>query len=117
MLSMAGLEQKDVEVRMGSVALRGDLRLPPSAGGIVLFAHGSGSSRRSPRNVQVPEVLNRAGLGTLLFDLLTKEEEADRGNVFDAGLLAADNHVPKPFSKQTHEFVAVKFAKVELVGF
>jgi len=88
MLSMAGLEQKDVEVRMGSVALRGDLRLPPSAGGIVLFAHGSGSSRRSPRNVQVAEVLNRAGLGTLLFDLLTKEEEADRGNVFDVGLLA-----------------------------
>ena len=55
---------------------------------MVVFAHGSGSSRHSPRNRQVASVLNGAGLGTLLVDLLTPEEEADRANVFDIGLLA-----------------------------
>jgi putative phosphoribosyl transferase len=53
-----------------------------------LFVHGSGSGRRSPRNRYVASVLNAAGLGTLLFDLLTRDEEADRANVFDIGLLA-----------------------------
>jgi putative phosphoribosyl transferase len=53
-----------------------------------LFAHGSGSGRNSPRNRHVAEILNRAGLGTLLFDLLTPSEEADRANVFDIELLA-----------------------------
>jgi putative phosphoribosyl transferase len=55
---------------------------------VVLFAHGSGSSRNSPRNRFVADVLADAGLGTLLFDLLTPEEEQDRANVFDIGLLA-----------------------------
>jgi putative phosphoribosyl transferase len=54
----------------------------------VVFAHGSGSSRHSPRNRYVAEVLNEAGLATLLFDLLTVAEEADRSNVFDIDLLA-----------------------------
>ena len=54
----------------------------------MVFAHGSGSSRRSPRNRYVAELLDRAGLGTLLFDLLTAEEEHDRANVFDIPLLA-----------------------------
>jgi len=54
----------------------------------VLFAHGSGSSRRSPRNVAVAEALDDAGIATLLFDLLTREEELDRRNVFDVELLA-----------------------------
>jgi putative phosphoribosyl transferase len=54
----------------------------------VVFAHGSGSSRHSPRNRHVATVLNRAGLGTLLFDLLTTDEEHDRANVFDIDLLA-----------------------------
>lgn len=57
-------------------------------GGMVVFAHGSGSSRHSPRNRYVAGVLNDAGLGTLLFDLLTPEEELDWANVFDIGLLA-----------------------------
>lgn len=56
-------------------ALAGDLVLPPSAVGVVAFAHGSGSSRHSPRNRAVAEVLQQAGLGTLLLDLLTEEEE------------------------------------------
>lgn len=66
----------------------GDLRLPESAAGLVIFAHGSGSSRLSPRNRQVAEALNEAGFATLLFDLLTTEEELDRAKVFDIVLLA-----------------------------
>lgn len=69
-------------------ALKGDLELPTHPFGIVVFAHGSGSSRHSPRNRQVAEALRAAGLATLLFDLLTDEEAADRANVFDIPLLA-----------------------------
>ncbi len=66
----------------------GHLTLPNGATGVVVFAHGSGSSRHSPRNRYVAAVLNQAGLGTLLFDLLTAGEEHDRANVFDIDLLA-----------------------------
>ena len=66
-----------------------DLTLPPEACGVVVFAHGSGSSRRSPRNVQVARRLNGSGLATLLFDLLTPAEAEDRRNVFDVALLAS----------------------------
>ncbi|MFE9094734.1 phosphoribosyltransferase family protein [Streptomyces sp. NPDC007264] len=79
---------REVEITAGPVRLRGSLTVPEAADGIVLFAHGSGSSRHSPRNRFVAEGLNRAGLGTLLFDLLTEDEERDRANVFDTGLLA-----------------------------
>ena len=71
----------------GSTRLAGDLTIPENASSIVIFAHGSGSSRHSARNRHVARVLNDAGLGTLLFDLLTSAEEIDRGNVFDIGLL------------------------------
>ncbi|GAB2813452.1 phosphoribosyltransferase family protein [Streptomyces chlorus] len=81
-------EDPEVDVQAGGTVLRGQLTLPESAAGVVLFAHGSGSSRHSPRNRFVALGLNRAGLGTLLFDLLTEEEETDRANVFDSGLLA-----------------------------
>jgi len=74
--------------RAGSVQLAGYLTVPEGAPEIVVFVHGSGSSRHSPRNRHVAGVLNEAGLGTLLFDLLTPEEELDRANVFDIGLLA-----------------------------
>jgi putative phosphoribosyl transferase len=77
-----------VEVRADAVRLAGDLTIPPGAAGIVLFAHGSGSGRHSPRNQFVAGALNAAGLGTLLFDLLTPAEEVDRSNVFDIPLLA-----------------------------
>jgi putative phosphoribosyl transferase len=83
-----GRLEREVEAAAGAVRLRGRLTLPEDATGIVLFAHGSGSSRHSPRNQFVAAGLNRAGLGTLLFDLLTEEEERDRANVFDTGLLA-----------------------------
>ena len=73
-------------------ALAGDLEIPANARGLVLFAHGSGSSRRSPRNQAVAEVLRDAGLATLLFDLLTPEEEvqdAYTGHLrFDIGMLS-----------------------------
>ncbi|MEU7054155.1 phosphoribosyltransferase family protein [Streptomyces eurythermus] len=79
---------REVTVTAGAVRLGGRLTVPDGATGIVVFAHGSGSSRHSPRNRFVAEGLHRAGLGTLLFDLLTDAEEADRGNVFDIALLA-----------------------------
>ncbi|WP_326639857.1 phosphoribosyltransferase [Streptosporangium sp. NBC_01755] len=79
---------EEVLVDAGRVRLPGQLVLPGGASGVVVFVHGSGSSRHSPRNRHVAAVLNDAGLGTLLFDLLTPEEGYDRGNVFDIGLLA-----------------------------
>ena len=82
------LRDEEVRVTAGPVTLAGHLTIPQRPTGIVVFAHGSGSSRHSPRNRYVAEVLNRAGLGTVLFDLLTPAEERDRANVFDIGLLA-----------------------------
>ncbi|MEU6810800.1 phosphoribosyltransferase family protein [Streptomyces sp. NPDC046831] len=84
----AGGVDREVRIPAGPVRLEGRLTVPAGAVGVVLFAHGSGSSRHSPRNGFVAAGLNRAGLGTLLFDLLTEEEERDRANVFDTGLLA-----------------------------
>ncbi|MGV1037007.1 MAG: phosphoribosyltransferase family protein [Candidatus Nanopelagicales bacterium] len=78
----------EVLIPAGEVQLPGHLTLPASARGTVLFAHGSGSSRHSSRNRYVAQVLNEAGLGTLLFDLLTDPEASDRANVFDINLLA-----------------------------
>jgi putative phosphoribosyl transferase len=80
---------REIEVLAGPVRLPGRLTLPAHSKGLVVFAHGSGSSRHSPRNQFVAEVLNRSGLGTLLFDLLTPDEERDRANVFDIELLGA----------------------------
>ena len=70
------------------LTLPGRLSLPESAVGLVLFAHGSGSSRLSPRNEFVASVLHESWIGTLLFDLLTMQEATDRANVFDINLLA-----------------------------
>ena len=69
------VEERAVSVEMGPVTLEGDLALPDQAAGIVLFAHGSGSGRYSPRNRAVAQALQQDGLGTLLIDLLTEEEE------------------------------------------
>ena len=78
----------EVEVQAGPVRLAGQLTRPERPVGVVVFAHGSGCSRHSPRNRFVAGVLNAAGLGTLLFDLLTVQEEHNRANVFDIELLA-----------------------------
>ena len=82
----------DVRIEHGAIALNGELRVPAGAAGIVLFAHGSGSSRHSARNQRVARAIREAGLGTLLFDLLTRDEEAvddyRRHLRFDIELLA-----------------------------
>ena len=82
-----GTPDPEVTLDVDGVPLHGTLVLPPQATGVVLFAHGSGSSRHSPRNRYVAGELNRAGLATLLLDLLTPQEEPDRAKVFDPALL------------------------------
>ncbi len=86
------IQERAVTIPIGNVALEGDLAIPEDAKGIVVFAHGSGSSRHSSRNRFVAEFLRHAGLGTLLFDLLTAAEEqvdSRTGHLrFDIGLLA-----------------------------
>src|SRR5438874_3273927 len=83
---------RDVQIRSGAAMLLGDLSIPTGAQGVVLFAHGSGSSRHSPRNQFVSRTIREAGVGTLLFDLLTREEEAVDMHTaelrFDIGLRA-----------------------------
>ncbi len=78
----------EVRIPSGAVQLPGALEIPGGAEGLVLFAHGSGSSRLSPRNRRVAAALQDAGIATLLFDLLTDREASDRASVFDVGLLA-----------------------------
>lgn len=89
---MTGMVSASVTVTAAGAALAGDLDVPAGARGTVLFAHGSGSSRLSPRNRAVAEVLRDAGCGTLLLDLLTgaeeREDEATGVHRFDIGLLA-----------------------------
>ncbi len=77
------------EVRIMPSGLEGSLTIPTEAAAVVVFAHGSGSSRRSPRNVYVAAALQKAGFATLLFDLLTAAEERSREKVFDIPLLAS----------------------------
>lgn len=81
-------EQTTKEVRIGALALPGLLKLPDDPVGIVVFAHGSGSSRHSLRNQFVAQVLRSYGLGTLLMDLLSEQEADDRHKVFDIALLS-----------------------------
>ncbi len=85
---MRGTETNNVQIEADSVRLDGALGLPAGGTGCVLFAHGSGSSRLSPRNEYVARCLQGAGMATLLFDLLTEREAADRANVFDVEFLA-----------------------------
>lgn len=90
--ALAKSERRRVQIQSGQIILTGALTIPLNASGVVLFAHGSGSSRHSPRNQFVAETIHNAGLGTLLFDLLTREEEAidthSRHLRFDIELLA-----------------------------
>lgn len=82
-------DQHIVDIPVDDVRLEGELIVPDEATGLVIFAHGSGSSRHSPRNNFVAETLRERGLATLLFDLLTEEEDEDRENRFDISLLTA----------------------------
>lgn len=79
--------EKLIQIKYKHVTLEGMLKIPPSASGVVLFAHGSGSSRFSPRNNFVADVLNNAGLATLLIDLLSKQEDENYQTRFDITLL------------------------------
>ncbi len=82
------MDETEVAVETGPVRLPGILGVPDGCRGLVVFAHGSGSSRLSPRNRAVARRLHASGFATLLFDLLTGAEAEDRGNVFDIPLLA-----------------------------
>lgn len=86
---MSTTSQQQIDIDLSGVVLPGDLVCPPLATGLVLFAHGSGSSRLSPRNRYVAGHLNHAGIATLLTDLLLAEEDVGLARRFDIGLLAA----------------------------
>jgi putative phosphoribosyl transferase len=88
MQGSAGITNAIRDVQVLPARLPGTLHIPAGAYALVVFAHGSGSSRFSPRNLAVADALNKHGIATLLFDLLTPEEEANRANVFNIPLLA-----------------------------
>jgi putative phosphoribosyl transferase len=87
-MNTVSAECTEVAIPIRNATLAGDLAVPPQPSGLVIFAHGSGSSRLSVRNRFVADTLNARGLATLLLDLLTPEEETVRANVFDVRLLA-----------------------------
>ena len=87
-MSAAAPSERPVHIPAGEVVLEGDLAAPASSRGLVIFVHGSGSSRHSPRNRYVASALNQRGFSTLLFDLLTPEEDRDTTARFDISLLA-----------------------------
>ena len=97
----------EVQIQAGGAILSGSLSIPENTDALVLFAHGSGSSRHSPRNQFVARTLNDAGLATLLFDLLTPQEEAtdaySREHRFNIGLLAERLAHATKWAKQQNE--------------
>ena len=101
--------RRSASIELGDprLALQGDLVVPDHAIGLVIFAHGSGSSRHSPRNRHVAQILNAGGLATLLIDLLTPDEERDRGNVFDIALLARRLVAATAWAREQAELTAL----------
>jgi putative phosphoribosyl transferase len=95
-------------VTIGPQRLEGLLTVPEHATGLIIFAHGSGSSRLSPRNTYVAEHLQHRGMATLLFDLLTDEEARDRRNVFDVPLLASRLEEAVAWARADSEVAALK---------
>lgn len=93
--------RREVVIPAGETMLPGIVDVPEAALGIVVFAHGSGSSRFSPRNAFVADELNAARLATVLLDLLTPAEEHDRANVFDVSLLAGRLAAATAWAKET----------------
>lgn len=83
------MKTEGIQIPISSVPLKGDLVIPKNAVGIVVFSHGSGSSRFSPRNKLVAELMQQHGIGTLLFDLLTEEEDRNYENRFNIDLLTS----------------------------
>jgi pimeloyl-ACP methyl ester carboxylesterase len=115
--STTTIEQRPLQVAVPGAVLDADLSLPPDACGLVLFAHGSGSSRHSPRNRHVARVLNEAGLATVLADLLTHDEELQDQSTaelrFDIGLLS-DRLVAT--GDWLHEYPATHALQLNLFG-
>lgn len=83
------MKSEDIDIPLSSVTLKGELIVPKNALGIVVFSHGSGSSRFSPRNKLVAELIQQHGIGTFLFDLLTEEEDQNYENRFNIDLLTS----------------------------
>jgi putative phosphoribosyl transferase len=102
------LIEREVEIGAGDKVMRGTLGLPDGAAAAVVFAHGSGSSRFSPRNRYVGRVLNLAGLATLLVDLLEEGEAGDRALVFDIPLLASRLRCAADWLKAQPETAAMR---------
>jgi len=101
--------EKAVRIPQPGVVLGGDLVVPPEARGVVLFAHGSGSSRFSPRNRYVAGVLRQHGCATLLFDLLTESESLVRARTFDIELLAGRLARTAEWARSQPELAALEF--------
>lgn len=95
--------EREVTVFSADLELKGILALPTEAKAMIIFAHGSGSGRFSPRNNFVARVLQQAGFGTFMMDLLTEEESLNRGNVFDIDLLAARLNTAKKWIAEQRE--------------
>ena len=102
------IESETTHVEIGSSRLPGILTIPKESKGVVVFAHGSGSSRLSPRNQHVAQVLQEAGLATLLFDLLDEVEAEDRRNVFEISFLTGRSG-PVGFRRQRYSGYAHRF--------
>ena len=103
------LERRTIKIPLGEIELKGDLALSAHAHALVVFAHGSGSSRLSPRNQMVANYLNEKGMGTLLFDLLTYEEDQVYNNRFDIPLLADRLKKVTRFLLKQHQKLAIGF--------
>lgn len=106
-MNRASAPERSRNIVIKPVGLEGMLGLPEASAGIVLFAHGSGSGRFSPRNNFVARALREAGFATLLFDLLTEDEAQDRANVFDIRLLADRLAIATDWVKHDRETAAL----------
>jgi len=106
-MDRASALERTRNIIIGPVGLEGMLGLPEANAGVVLFAHGSGSGRFSPRNNFVAQALRKAGFATLLFDLLTEDEAQDRANVFNIPLLADRLEMATDWVKQDRETAAL----------
>jgi dienelactone hydrolase len=102
------VEEKQIKIPVDTVKLDGILAVPKDARALVVFAHGSGSSRLSPRNRLVSGVLQKAGIGTLLFDLLTAKEDEVYGNRFNIPLLTGRLKAATLWARERHETAKLK---------
>lgn len=103
------ISQYEVRIQDGEAKLDGVISMPRLAKALILFAHGSGSSHKSPRNIYVSNALNEAGFATLLFDLLTTDEAQDRYNVFDIPLMTRRLLVATDWAQRNYSDLTVGY--------